>query len=724
MATEERTESLAEFMHNTRDLAVVREQQQTVLTVQKAAVEGEKERHHKERALIPTIRRKISSTFGKDISDRPASAEPYTVPPSYSTSDSYWKPIFQKNHNHRAENLYNSSERGAMSPRTLLKRDSHGADRPKHIPIIIPHESSHAKSELTSPTPLSKISVRKPHLTLDIAHAKSDAVDSSQNFPTSGSTPGILSDIVKNNDQGSVGKHAGDRSIQPSASGAFQAVNRPHQPSPLRTYTGSSASRSRKSKSRKFTDHHSEVKAIEAQILKDDFEINSSPQRPRKHRPRPSNVDGPSNRSNSPIGRSATTVYHASALPESSRNHTDSLLSIIHSPDFSTDQLRPYKGAFIDQGPIFPACPTRNAPDFLQCIVGPIDLQKREEFYNSLSRNGAAKQNATGLNLSFDSSISAANTYDSQSSTVANTMICASEDMDQSPTVSGSPETSFTSGSSSIRRKEVGSASFRGSLNAQGRSPTPSIGRGTDASFSGELGSSSHSSPVRVIGYVTLLFITLRLPSPMIAVLCLTIMDFPPDLGDTRSFTDPYTSPAASRPPMDSMGYIHVPGVGLCELCPVSSNVIRGGTSKSGGGTLTPMNCSSTSSVVSSTTNSFENHFGDSIPIALELRADNAIYQSREPDAAQTAFDQPSLDSLQKSWSRSETAAQESSYIPVVDTTHLRQGIMSRDFEPIRNVGAPSNRLMHEEKSIEDRKLQRLAKKNYPEYAYLHVATL
>lgn len=411
-AANEHEESLVDFLKASEPIAILHEQHTSVLAAQKAVVEPtEPTKQSSETALLAPLRRKISSTFTKDAPEQPKPAEQISPSPSQTRGGFFRKPSSSKSLTRGVDGLRSISEN---DPLATSASDATGGSSP---------------GANSSPTPGTKNLTYRPLLSVNTSQTNNETTNSLKNPPA---IPSLSSK------DGKLSKH-----MSPSRT----ELSSVFVPTPT------------KLKVRRFKDNDPEVKAIERQILQEEFNVNATSQLTSawvKRRPAPA---------------TATSV----------KDHSNSVVNTAQ-PAFGSYQSRLHGDPASGSAAIarsLQASQSQQDSNTISKASSPLaeHSHQREQSNNSVGSFGSVVRYIAGQHRSFESTVSTANTYDSQDSTLPDSALRSSRDTSQSVTVPGTPETPDTRRSFQVRRKAIDSGSGRGVFSEFTTSPTSSLGR-------------------------------------------------------------------------------------------------------------------------------------------------------------------------------------------------------------------------------------------------------
>ena len=411
VAAEEEEESLADFLKTSEPIAILHEQHVSELAAQKAAAEYiEQTKHSSETALLAPLRRKISSTFTKDTPEQPKPADLNSPSPSQTRGGFFRKPSSTKSLARGADGLRSISENDPLATSAL---DATGESSP---------------SATASPSPGTKSSNYRPLLSVNTLQANKNITNPLKNPPAAQS--------VSSKD-GRFSKHTSPS--RADLSSVFMPT-------------------SKKSKVRKLKDNDPSVKAIERQILREEFGVNTTSQLTS------ASVKRPRARATSTSVRD-----HNSSVASTAQPAVGSYQTRLNS-DVASNSASPTRSLQASQRQNSNTTSNASLP-FAE------HSHQREQSYTSFGSTGSVVRCNTGPHSSFESTVSTATTYDSRDSTHPNSKFRSSGDTSQSVTIPGTPETPDTRRSIRVRRKAVDSGSGRRVFSEFTTSPTSSLGR-------------------------------------------------------------------------------------------------------------------------------------------------------------------------------------------------------------------------------------------------------
>ena len=388
-AREEHQESLVDFLKASEPIAILHQQHISAVAAQKATIESiEQTKQPSETALLAPLRRKISSTFARDTPEQPKPAELNSPSPPQTRGGFFRKPSSTKSLARGADGLRSISENDPLATSAL---DTTGESSP---------------SAIASPSPGAKSSNYRPQLSVNTLQANKNITSPLKNS---------LAVQSLSSKDGRFSKHT-----SPSRADLSSMF----MPTPT------------KSKVRIFKDNDPEVKAIERQILREEFGVNTTSQLTSAWVKRP---------------RAPTTAT-------SVRDHSSSVVSTAQ-PAVGSCQTRLDSDPASNSGsPTLRQDSNTNAfPPFVE------HSHQREQSFGSLGSTGSVVRHDTDPHSSFESTVS--------------TAFRSSGDTSQSVTAPGTPATSDTRRSTHVRRKAVDSGCGRGAFSGFTASPTSSLGR-------------------------------------------------------------------------------------------------------------------------------------------------------------------------------------------------------------------------------------------------------
>lgn len=434
-ASEEKKESLVDFLKDSEALAILHEQQVSATAAQKATTEIAERLKQSDTPLLSSLRRKLSSTFVKDAPEQPKRVDQDSLSQSHSKGTFFRKASNMKS-NVRGDSLQSISENDTPSARASSARASSDMDnrsslgREEQLVRGKSHDSGYSNKEHTNPTPALKASTSRPSLVVDTSQG-------SRNMAAPVNDSSAPKSLLAKDKTDS--KQSSPNVVEPSSKSSPRFV---------------------KPKTPRFKDSDPEVKALERMILQEEFGVNTTSELTSAYRKRPHTpVATVPRRGHTMSFAESAAVSYQNRLRSQSQPHSNHTANISQS---STDPVH-----------------------------------KRETSSNSIESTGSVVRHATGPHNSFGSALSASDTFDSRASTFPNSALRASGGTIPSVTAPSTPETSHAGGSLRFRRKEVGSGYSHENSSSLSASPTSYLAGVTGYPRTGQHSSSISQSPVK-----------------------------------------------------------------------------------------------------------------------------------------------------------------------------------------------------------------------------------